>query len=311
MAIDLRLLRLAKALADRGSFSRAAEALGMAQPSLSRGIQELESRVGAPLFVRSRQGNELTDFGRIFMQHAENILQHSRHLEQDIALVKGLDSGEVSLAMGPYACDALATRCILAFSRSTPSHRIRIAHAEPGAALRMLRDRKIDLLVVENSIVKEDDIEQVESLAPLAGQVLVREGHPLLRLAKPELEDILEYSFLQVVQLPARILQQLLSRRRSGKTGQTARFPAMVCPSLRVALGVVAETDAFTFGHASMVGDLVSSGKIVPLEFDAPWLYLRWGVFRLPHHETPEVVMAAIAALRQAHADLLCAKVQQ
>jgi hypothetical protein len=50
VSIDLRLLRHAQALAEHGSFSRAAEALDIAQPSLSRGIKDLESRVGQPLF---------------------------------------------------------------------------------------------------------------------------------------------------------------------------------------------------------------------------------------------------------------------
>jgi DNA-binding transcriptional LysR family regulator len=301
MTIDLRLLRFAKALMDHGSFSRAADALNMAQPSLSRGIQELESRAGAQLFKRSRLGNELTDFGRVFMQHAEKILQHSHDLEQEVALVKGLDAGEVSLAMGPYACEALALRCALAFSRSRPSHRIRISQAEPGVALRMLRDRKTDLLVVDSSIVDEDDVTEMEAFPPLSGQVLVREGHPLLRLKNPGMADIFEYPFLQVVTLPARVLPY----RHRDKAGNGLPFPFMVCPSLRTAMGVMMETDAFTLGHASVAGDLVSSGRIVPLDFTAPWLHLRWGVFRLRNREIPATAHAAVDALRQAHAQLV------
>ena len=70
MRFELRLLQYAQALAQHAGFSRAAEALGISQPTLSRGIKELETRVGVPLFHRSRLGNELTDFGRVFMQHA-------------------------------------------------------------------------------------------------------------------------------------------------------------------------------------------------------------------------------------------------
>lgn len=304
MTIDLRLLRFAKALVDHGSFSRAADALHVAQPSLSRGIQELESKVGTQLFVRSRLGNELTDFGRVFMQHAGKILQHSHDLEQEVARVKGLDSGEVSVAMGAYACEALGLRSALAFSRNMPSHRIRISQAEPGAALRMLRDRKTDLLVVESSIVDEEDVLEVEALAPLGGQVLVREGHPLLRSVKPELADILEYPFLQVVTLPARVLKQLLACRRHDKAGNGLPFPSMVCPTLRMALGVLTESDAFTLGHASVAGDLVSSGRVVPLDFGAPWLYLRWGVFCLRNRAISPAMQAAVDALRDARVEL-------
>ena len=62
MQIDVRSVRHAQALAQHGSISRAAAALGIAQPTLSRSIRDLEIRVGLPLFTRHRHGVQATDF---------------------------------------------------------------------------------------------------------------------------------------------------------------------------------------------------------------------------------------------------------
>ena len=102
MKIKLHLLRQAHALKAHGSFSRAAAALNLSQPALSQGIKELEAQVGLQLFVRSRSGPELTDFGRVFMQHAEELVSGAADLEREVALAKGLATGELSVGAGAY-----------------------------------------------------------------------------------------------------------------------------------------------------------------------------------------------------------------
>ncbi len=74
MDFDLRLLRHARALAEEGSFGRAARALHLTQPALSRSIQELERRTGIQLFDRNKGGVEPTDLGRVFLVHARELL---------------------------------------------------------------------------------------------------------------------------------------------------------------------------------------------------------------------------------------------
>ena len=113
MQIDFRLLRQAQALAEHGSFSRAAEALNIAQPSLSRGIKELEARVGMPLFERRRSGHQPTDFGRVFLDHAAQLLAGVGDLEQEVARAKGLVTGELAVgcSASPFRLLSFHERC--------------------------------------------------------------------------------------------------------------------------------------------------------------------------------------------------------
>ncbi|MFD2420529.1 LysR family transcriptional regulator [Amycolatopsis pigmentata] len=73
--IDLKHLRYLVAVADEGSFTRGAEALGMTQPALSRAIKALEEALGTPLFVRAQHRLELTEAGRMLTQEARTLLE--------------------------------------------------------------------------------------------------------------------------------------------------------------------------------------------------------------------------------------------
>ena len=75
MAIDLEDLRVVLATAEHGSFGRAANALALAQPSVSNRIAALERRLGQPLFSRSPQGATLTAAGERLLPHARRALQ--------------------------------------------------------------------------------------------------------------------------------------------------------------------------------------------------------------------------------------------
>ena len=72
--MELRHLRYFKEVADTGSFTRAAQNLSMAQPPLSRQIQDLEAELGVKLFVRHHHYLELTPEGEIFLKRTEEIL---------------------------------------------------------------------------------------------------------------------------------------------------------------------------------------------------------------------------------------------
>ena len=71
--MELRHIRYFKAVAEEKSFTRAAEKMAIAQPPLSRQIQDLEAELGAALFLRSPHKVELTPEGELFLQYASQI----------------------------------------------------------------------------------------------------------------------------------------------------------------------------------------------------------------------------------------------
>ena len=72
--MELRHIRYFKAVAEEKNFTRAAEKLAIAQPPLSRQIQDLEAELGTSLFVRTPHKVTLTEEGELFLQYATQIM---------------------------------------------------------------------------------------------------------------------------------------------------------------------------------------------------------------------------------------------
>ncbi|MEI7443612.1 MAG: LysR substrate-binding domain-containing protein [Burkholderiales bacterium] len=302
MDIDFRLLRQAVALAEHRSFSRAAEALEISQPSLSRGIKELEARVGLPLFDRRRSGHAPTDFGRVFLEHAGHLLAGADDLDREVAQARGLVAGGLSIGFGAYAAELLAPACASRFAAANPGIRLRVRHEVPIAMPRLLRSRALDLAVGESSVLADDDaVEEIASLAPVQGHAIVRAGHPLTRRSRPTVGDLLAYPYAQVVMLPPRVLRPILAARGSAAT---STFPAVECASVGMATRIVASSDAFTFASLGMIRTELRDGRLVPI-LRADWMRTAWSVVRLRGRIPSAAARDMVDVIRQAHDALL------
>ncbi len=96
--MNLRQFHYFVGVVDAGSFSRAALALGVAQPALSRQISSLEQELGTALLVRSQRGVQTTRGGETFYRSARAVLNEIRQVRQTIVAGEGL-AGDVSLGL--------------------------------------------------------------------------------------------------------------------------------------------------------------------------------------------------------------------
>lgn len=95
--MDLRHLRYFVVVAEEGNITRAAERLHIAQPPLSRQIQQLEEELGVPLLVRGSRPLTLTEAGQFFYAHARQLLSQTRELE---AMTRRIGTIERKLSIG-------------------------------------------------------------------------------------------------------------------------------------------------------------------------------------------------------------------
>ncbi len=100
--INSRLLKNALSLAEHGNFARAAKALNISQPSLSRSIQALEATLGEKLFNRSHKGITTTYAGEIMLKHAYLISASSESMQE-----------EIQRHLGILRCRVLCRRCFV------------------------------------------------------------------------------------------------------------------------------------------------------------------------------------------------------
>ncbi len=98
--MELRHIRYFKAVAEEKSFTKAAEQLAIAQPPLSRQIQDLEAELGTTLFLRTPHKVSLTEEGELFLQYANQILDLVNRSEEDVRERKEGLAGNVIHCVG-------------------------------------------------------------------------------------------------------------------------------------------------------------------------------------------------------------------
>ncbi|WP_033287670.1 LysR family transcriptional regulator [Amycolatopsis jejuensis] len=124
--MELHQLEYFLAVVDHGGFNRAAEALHLAQPSLSQAIRRLESSVGTPLFERSKRGTVLNDAGRSLVDPARQVLRSVATARQAVSADAADLAGTVELAGSPAATLTPLPQVIRELQRHHPRVVVRI-----------------------------------------------------------------------------------------------------------------------------------------------------------------------------------------
>lgn len=152
--LDLRLVRYFAAVAEHLNYTRAAAALHVAQPSLSRQIQRLEDTLGVRLFERTTQGSRLTAAGEAFLPRAQTLLHHA---DQAIRAARGATPPR-TITIG-YVEDLIITPAVRDLRRRNPDALVRTRHLGWHEA-RALPDRRVDALVVRTPLaIPGDDLD--------------------------------------------------------------------------------------------------------------------------------------------------------
>lgn len=146
--MDIRQLRYFAAIAEQGSFSRAAQVLHVAQPALSLHVRNMEMRLGTALLTRNSRGVEPTEAGTILLRHARVILGQIAVAEEEIRGPEQDPAGEVRLGLPGTIGEILGVPLITAVHARYPRIKLRIAEAMSGFVLDWMRDGQIDLAVL-------------------------------------------------------------------------------------------------------------------------------------------------------------------
>jgi DNA-binding transcriptional LysR family regulator len=143
--LDVKRLRILREVAQRGSFSAAADELYLSQSAVSQQIATLEREVRMKLLDRTREGPKLTEAGRVLVSHADAAIARLEEAERELAAIAGLEGGELRLASFPSASATLITEAVSIFHERYPKVRLSIADAEPEESLPRLRGGELDL----------------------------------------------------------------------------------------------------------------------------------------------------------------------
>jgi DNA-binding transcriptional LysR family regulator len=179
--MELRHLRYFVAIAEAGNVRRAAQRLRLSQPPLSRQIHDLEDEVGTKLFLRSKQGVQLTEAGEFFLKEARQILAQSERAVQVAQAASRGHAGHLELAYSVFTVDPLFPRVIRLFRKRYPLVAVGIRELLTYQQVGELLEKRIDLGYVG---IRYPELEQeldFECLRRVPFAIALPPGHPLAR----------------------------------------------------------------------------------------------------------------------------------
>jgi DNA-binding transcriptional LysR family regulator len=202
--LDVKQLRVLKAVAEHGSFSAAADALSYTQPAISQQIAALERSSGTTLVDRTSRGVRLTDAGRALVDHAEAVIARLAAAEAELDAIAGGRSGRVRIATFSTAGASLMPPALALFTERHPEVELHFLEEDPEEAIQLMRAGELEVAVVfefhDLSPTEYDRIFSGVELHHLIDDPMylaMPRGHPLAHKPRVRLQDVSGETWIQ------------------------------------------------------------------------------------------------------------------
>lgn len=192
--MEIHQLRYFVAVADEGSFSRAAAKVRVAQPSLSQQIRKLEAEIGQPLFDRLPRSVVLTEAGRCLIDYAQQILASIGDARRCVDELKDEVSGKLAVGAIPTIAPYVLPELVVAFQKHYPEVILEIVEDVTDGITRRIEAGVLDVALASTCQPSPSLRRQSLGSEPLLA--LVPEEHPLAKKDLVEFDDLKSQRFL-------------------------------------------------------------------------------------------------------------------
>ena len=177
--MDLKQLEYFVRVAELGSFTRAAHALNIAQPALSRQVRLLEVELRQNLLVRNGRGAIPTEAGKVLLDHGRGILHQVERAREDLGRLRGTPSGRVAIGLPTTLARVLTVPLTHAFRRQLPEAQLSISEGLSATLQEGLIQGRLDLALLYDTTL----LPEIES------QPLFEEELVLVQAREPGLQE--------------------------------------------------------------------------------------------------------------------------
>ena len=198
---DLRLLKVLREVALRGSFSAAADALSYSQPAVSQQIARLEAQAGVKLIERLSKGVRLTPAGEALVRHTERILAQLADAQAELTEIASSARGRLRVASFATAAGTIVPRAVSAFRHQRPGVEVDLQLMDPPESVPALRRGDVDLAIIEEGGFEADPALSGLGVERLMDDVLyaaLPADHPLATRRAIALADLADEDWMLV-----------------------------------------------------------------------------------------------------------------
>ena len=187
--MELRDLEYFAVVAEHGNLRRAAEALDLSQPALSKSLHRLEQTLGTKVVKRTPKGVELTAVGTAMLQHARRLQLSRDDITREVADLSQGRAGHLRVGVGTGVIDRPISRACATVLKDSPAVQIKVTVASNADLLQALRDGQLDLAVSGIPVSAPEDLVQ-ERLQGDKFVVFASASHPLAKRKRVTLADL-------------------------------------------------------------------------------------------------------------------------
>ena len=299
--VKLRQLAHAQALSRHGNFRRAAEAVHLSQPALSRSIRSLEEALGVMLF--DREGPEVmpTPYGEALLRRTATLLSETQELERDIARLKGLDSDSLTVAMVADAAALYGYPVMGKLYQRRPELSCKVRQAPLPLVIDGVLGRTADLGIAEISALTPDGQLRVEPVGQHEAVLYCRHGHPLLARSHLTLDQLQAYPAVAVHASTRNPFTKPGPQGSEGGEG-ALRIIAEV-EDTAMARSIVIASDAWSAAPPVLIEPGLRAGELAVLPIRLPHLRLNFGLISLSSPRLSPVVEECSRLVRQSETE--------
>ena len=194
--LEIRHLRYFLAVAEAGSFSRAADRLGISQPNVSQQMRDLEAALRVALFQRRGKRIILTSAGLIFQEHARAILRQIEIFLQELSTKPGQMRGALHLGVVPILNVALIPQLLGMFASAYPGISLNVEEISSTEIETALEEGRMDVGL--GFLTRHSPNLRYEPLCKDEFALIVHEGHPWAKRRIIHLSELHQQRTLQL-----------------------------------------------------------------------------------------------------------------
>ena len=191
--LTIRQFKVFDAVARHLNYSRAAESLFLSQPAVSMQMKQLEISIGLPLLEQVNKRLRLTDAGNELLKYTRNILQQLQDMDAAFGEMKGLERGQLSIAVVSTA-NYFMPQLLAKFIRLHPKINLTLSVANRDSVIKQLDDNVADLAILGLPPKGTDMVSRVFMPNPIV--VIAAPEHPFTKLKHIQPSQLTEETFL-------------------------------------------------------------------------------------------------------------------
>jgi DNA-binding transcriptional LysR family regulator len=294
--MDLTQLRHFLMVAERGSLSQAAKALGISQPGLTRSMRRLEAELDASLLRRRPRGVELTEAGVALQRHANAVQIQLADAAQEVAALTYRRDTLVRMGAGPSWMNHLLPTVVARAATRDPSLRVQVVTGQTDFLLSKLRDGSLDFVLA--AVPDEPAINGLQTTELTRDDVLVvaRQGHRLAKRRNVAIEELTRERW--VLAGPDMLLRRRLAALLASR-GLGLPAPTIESDSTPFILSVIRDSDLLGISTRDILRSPAGQG-IAGLDVSDATMSRSTGIVRRSKTVLPAVAEGLIDAIERA-----------